>query len=83
MDDVDGIGNVAQKFAETSRRPVGRLTRSAEIDQTGKEDDDADRVIEAVKPESISTPMRQGEQDNNRSTANPECATNGDGAELA
>ena len=43
MDDVDGIGNVAQKFAETSRRPVGRLTLSAEIDQTGKEDDDVAR----------------------------------------
>ena len=55
MDDVNGIGNITEEFADASGETVGSLARSGYPDNQREERDSTQRVVDTVSPKVFRT----------------------------
>ena len=72
MNHVERIGDITEKFANACGLFVRRFAGCAQKNEHRKDDDDAERVVNAIHPEMrCVADMRNGKQDNDYQTAYP------------
>ena len=80
VDHIDGIGYVAEKFADLPAASLRNATRCREADNSREYQEHAERVVETVHPSVLlATDMRDGKQNDQHQAAPPKDSFNLDG----